>query len=552
MSLSLNCPHCSRRLGIKDPTSGKPVKCPRCAGLVHIPNVAPANGWWQDHQEAPRREYGAPLKVVKPRWYGRPDGRLLGAGVAVALVLAAGVGGAVWMVQPEPQPVAIAQPETPVEVALAEVGVRPIEEPLPTPPVEVSVRLAPLAEELPVPEPVAVLPPKPEDEPYRFLAKRRQFQSAEDLRKQLLHMAELTLEGPTGKARPNNTVGGGPVGNQLLSQGGTSKLGQLVHFTPTFLGQRPDLHGLPFQMGVDCQLGKEPAEAMQALSRQMRGIMAEATKNERGDTRMDPDVIGTKINSIYAKIDFHKETAVPCLMQMLQPESTGVRKVLVDQLNGIKKPKATEGLVKLALFDLSDSIREEAIKALARRPREEFRQQLLAGLRYPWPAVADHAAEALVALNDTPSVPVLRELAKQPDPSEASYDNNQKAWMVPEVVRINHLGNCLMCHAPSKVATDNVRGRIPSQNQPLPPLTQYYEDTTGPFVRADITYLRQDFSVIQPVDRPGPWPAMQRFDYLVRTRYETVQEFYARQNKGEKTTYPQREAVLFALKELSK
>ncbi|MBL8796173.1 MAG: HEAT repeat domain-containing protein, partial [Planctomycetia bacterium] len=297
---------------------------------------------------------------------------------------------------------------------------------------------------------------------------------------------------------------------------------------------------------------KEPAEDMQALSRQMRNVMAESMKNDRGEARMDSKVLGDKINAIYVKIDFHKESAVPCLMQMLQPENSRVRKVLVDQLAGIKKSKSTDGLVKLALFDLSDSIREEAVRALADRPREEYRQQLLAGLRYPWPAVADHAAEALVALNDKPSISALQALAAQPDPNEAAYDSDHKAWMVPEVVRINHLGNCLMCHAPSKSTTDLVRGRIPSANQPLPPPVQYYEDTTGPFVRADITYLRQDFSVYQPVDRPGPWPTMQRFDYLVRNRYETVQEFYARQKKGDKASYPQRDAVLFALKELSK
>jgi hypothetical protein len=39
-------------------------------------------------------------------------------------------------------------------------------------------------------------------------------------------------------------------------------------------------------------------------------------------------------------------------------------------------------------------------------------------------------------------------------------------------------------------------------------------------VRADVTYLRQDFSVLQrvPEDSPDRWPIIQRFDFLVRKR----------------------------------
>jgi len=42
--------------------------------------------------------------------------------------------------------------------------------------------------------------------------------------------------------------------------------------------------------------------------------------------------------------------------------------------------------------------------------------------------------------------------------------------------------------------------------------------TQGLFVRADVTTLKQDFAVPQPVDKPGPWPVAQRYDYLVRAR----------------------------------
>jgi hypothetical protein len=35
-------------------------------------------------------------------------------------------------------------------------------------------------------------------------------------------------------------------------------------------------------------------------------------------------------------------------------------------------------------------------------------------------------------------------------------------------VRINHLGNCLLCHSPSTSRADLVRGAVPTPGQPLP------------------------------------------------------------------------------------
>ena len=43
-------------------------------------------------------------------------------------------------------------------------------------------------------------------------------------------------------------------------------------------------------------------------------------------------------------------------------------------------------------------------------------------------------------------------------------------------------------------------------------------------IRVDVTYLRQDFSMNLPVRDADPWPEMQRYDYLVRTREVTAQE----------------------------
>ncbi len=112
------------------------------------------------------------------------------------------------------------------------------------------------------------------------------------------------------------------------------------------------------------------------------------------------------------------------------------------------------------------------------------------------------------------------------------------------MVRINHLGNCLLCHAPSVSADDPVRGVMPSRDR-LTSASQYGQtESPGLFVRADVTYLRQDFSVVQPVDKPGPWPHSQRYDYLVRTRPADACDWAG--PKGQ----PYRGAATFALTEI--
>ena len=78
---------------------------------------------------------------------------------------------------------------------------------------------------------------------------------------------------------------------------------------------------------------------------------------------------------------------------------------------------ATEALAQRALFDLSFEIRESAVEALAERPLAHSRTVLVEGFRYPWVPVADHAAEALVALHDTDAVPALENLTREPDPT---------------------------------------------------------------------------------------------------------------------------------------
>jgi hypothetical protein len=206
-------------------------------------------------------------------------------------------------------------------------------------------------------------------------------------------------------------------------------------------------------------------------------------------------------------------------------------------------------------------VREAAVRALKDRPRKEYEGWLFSALRYPWRPVVSHAAEALVALDLKQSVPVLVGELGQPDPSvpfEVELPKKKKLTVVRELVRVNHLGNCLLCHAQSLAQTDLVRGAVPTPDEPLPgPVTTpaYYKKKTGAFVRGDITYLQQDFSVYQPVANPGNWPAYQRYDYLVRLRRVTPRElaaFKALQSKlGDRPLSDQKRAILFALRELT-
>jgi hypothetical protein len=71
---------------------------------------------------------------------------------------------------------------------------------------------------------------------------------------------------------------------------------------------------------------------------------------------------------------------------------------------------------------------------------------------------------------------------------------------------------------------------------------------------ATVTFLRQDFSVVQPVAAPGKWPGQQRFDYLVRERPLTDAELKAFVRlKDDKTAaeFVQKDAILFTLRELT-
>src|SRR5262249_4597866 len=155
--------------------------------------------------------------------------------------------------------------------------------------------------------------------------------------------------------------------------------------------------------------------------------------------------------------------AVATLSQMLMAEDRPLRALLVETLDQISAREATLALARAAVFDLSPDVREAAVVSLrARGAQEQSRPIFLQGVRYPWSPAADHAAEALVNVGDVEALPDLVGLLRHVSPSAPQAEAGPKAApTVRELVRINHLANCALCHAPALKQTDPVRGLVP-------------------------------------------------------------------------------------------
>ncbi len=449
--------------------------------------------------------------------------------------------------------------------------------PQPPAPVEPVEPFVPKAQP-PSPEPPR---PAPALEPVRF--KRRDTLTAEELRKQLVLVPEIGLDYATCK--------------RIVSQANAHK-DVSKHPTLVVLGaRRADLGDLPVAMGAECQIGKDAADALQGLSRKLRIIMAASADPIGVDPRINSETLRQRLAGS-AKLDrivgagrprggpgdgapaeagadeWLQPESVPTLTQLLMAEDRPLRTLLVELLARIAGKEATQALARRAVFDLSPEVREASVEALRNRPDRDLATPIfLQGLRYPWPPAADHAAEALVNLKATETAPELVRLLGERSPNApfrrdgAAADGTRRlrelgdpfqkdedeGVVVREVVRLNHLANCVTCHAPAVSRDDPVRGLIPTPGQPVPPTfqPQYYSRDDGLFVRADVTYLRQDFSAPQPVASPNNWPANQRYDYLVRVRPATKAERLAQAQFGDPAHGPQREAVLFALRNLT-
>jgi hypothetical protein len=365
--------------------------------------------------------------------------------------------------------------------------------------------------------------------------KLRQVTTENALEKQLVHVPEVNLD-PGGRIQ------------RWIKSGNGGHFGLAVR-----LRERQDLAGLPFLRGQACRLDAQTARGLAELVAQMREAVGAA---ERG--LPPPDYLTFEYRNLLRILDAHRGPAaerVAALRQFLTGEGGHMRYFLIDRLAREKGKRVSVILARRALFDLHEAVREEAVAALKKRPAAEYRDTLLAGLRYPWAPVADHAAEALVALKLRQTVPHLVKLLgdKTAFGPFAKRVGGKRVWFTRELVRVNHLRNCLLCHASSRSEADPARGLVPTPGEPVPQNMRYCPTPGGTFVRADVTYLRQDFSVRQRVARPNQWPEVQRFDFLVQVRRLT-RAGLADQRLRAALAPPgsdQRRAILFALRELT-
>jgi HEAT repeats len=302
-------------------------------------------------------------------------------------------------------------------------------------------------------------------------------------------------------------------------------------FVRHLMKERSDLAGLPFLLGGSCRLDAQMTNLFRQASITVRRAAAAPRSSQTAYVSAAPGPIANRFwydwtvrHGESSKTPTKRQSCgIAALVQILGDADRDQRNYLVDLLANIDQADATKALVRYALYDSDCTIRREATYALHKRPVSETLPPLLRGFRHPWPAAAQHAGQALVEMHLTEAVPGLIEFLDEPDPAApvALEVNGKKSLAVREMVRINHLRNCQLCHAPGDDRAV-LQVRVPSPAEPAPPSfsLEYYgsEESRDIVVRADVTYLRQDFSLMQKVANADPWPDKQRFDFLVRNK----------------------------------
>jgi hypothetical protein len=353
-------------------------------------------------------------------------------------------------------------------------------------------------------------------------------------------------------------------------------------FIAALRDHREDIAGLPFLLGGACRLSAERSAAFVKGVAVVRGSMPVAVDPKAPPRDPANEAtrfwVGYTMRTVWGKGRPQDQAAVDltaariaALMQVLGPEHSAFHKRLVKYLSETDGAAATTALARLAVFSFDKEVRTAAIAALKARPNAGATDVIVAGLRYPWPAVADNAGEAAIQLGRKDLVPKLVALLDEPDrraPAMAEV-NGKPTLAVREVVRLNHLRSCVMCHPPANLKVEQINSdgaepkfvTAPVPNPDLPPRSRSlsgYDSLDAPpeiFIRDDVTYLRQDFSLMQLVGDGSPTPAMQRFDFLVRTRpvAATAQAEYEnwRREQGPDYLAPHQRAAVAALRALT-
>ncbi len=332
-------------------------------------------------------------------------------------------------------------------------------------------------------------------------------------------------------------------------------------FMTELLAARSDLAGLPFAMGDDCRSSGERAKQFTVAATTVRQALTvgqnfwpqfSAMCNHQDANHLKSD----KTLATHATV-----ARIAALMQMLAAESPELKLGLVKYLTGVAQPEATKALARMAIFTSEDDVRLAAVDALKVRREKDYTEILVNGLRYPWPAVAKRAADAIARLEREDLIPELVKVLEGEDPRLPQA--KRKGWVdvpvVREMVKLNHHQNCVMCHAPAGsgvVTASAITAEVAVPGQPLPtPAQGYGQSAPELMIRVDVTYLRPDFSATLAVGDAHPWPENQRFDFLIRERQLTDAEAATYREKltpkGAGVLSPYHKAALAALRDMT-
>jgi hypothetical protein len=291
-------------------------------------------------------------------------------------------------------------------------------------------------------------------------------------------------------------------------------------FLKAMLRRRPDLDGLPFAMGAGCRSDEERMEQFKEMAelahrRNSEGLLSALQEKSNSDEalRQTANVQLAAVRQVHGPSGDDKETD------------------MVRYLAAASVPEATDELARVAAFSPSQAVRQEAVRALSVRLPARSGEVLATALRYPWPSVARNAASAIAKLKRTDLVPKLVDALEAPDPRAPGPEKGADGEAVAsELVRIEHRTSCLLCHAPVeplKRKSTPLVAEFPLPSHLDEEFSRGYDQSEEPksnlLVRIDVTYLRQDFSVVKEVRRKG-LVGQERFDFLVRRRKLNVAE----------------------------
>jgi hypothetical protein len=344
-------------------------------------------------------------------------------------------------------------------------------------------------------------------------------------------------------------------------------------FMEALIENRTELHGMPFMMGDACRTDEAKGRIMPFLSLTINRFVNEVKNSQMtqddftdflAELQTRPALTtpaGVKVRVNPDNEDCYYRALVATLMQVLGPESEKFRVRLARSLATIPHIDATKSLAQLAIFAPEQNVRTVAINGLKLRREKDYADVLLQGFEYPLPEVSKRAAQALVKLERKDLLANLVDVLEKPDPRMpvTKTVKGKEVAVVRELVRVNHHHNCVLCHAPANtpdVPDWALKVGVPLPSEPFPSEGGYMQQRTQPsppsiFVRIDMTYLRQDFSLSMPVANPEPWPRMQRFDFFVRTRELTPKEVEAWRAARPTGPTPYQQSALLALRELT-